>query len=163
MKIYRIQSDCGGYQKPKGHLDTQMYPECEGTRFDRDIVKKNRKKKQNKKASYEVVDKTPHKQNECPFCGSIEKCRCPSWVHEQTGVELTKHLCDSCKQASIKTAKKKKRPANETPYNPWAVCHTKVDKDKDPEKYERCVQKVKKQNLSKKKKSCSTCKIKMGD
>ena len=29
--------------------------------------------------------------------------------------------------------------------NPWAVCHTTVDKDKEPEKYERCVQKVKKQ------------------
>jgi hypothetical protein len=43
---------------PKGHLDTQMFPECEGSRFDRDIVKKtvekrkrDRKKqtKQNKK------------------------------------------------------------------------------------------------------------------
>ncbi|MFW6009453.1 MAG: hypothetical protein ACOCP8_09345 [archaeon] len=29
--------------------------------------------------------------------------------------------------------------------NPWAVCHTTVDKDKDPKKYERCVKKVKKQ------------------
>lgn len=28
--------------------------------------------------------------------------------------------------------------------NPWAVCHTTVDKDKDPEKYERCVMDVKK-------------------
>jgi len=27
--------------------------------------------------------------------------------------------------------------------NPWAVCHTTVDKDKDPEKFERCVKKVK--------------------
>jgi hypothetical protein len=27
--------------------------------------------------------------------------------------------------------------------NPWAVCHTTVDKDKDPEKYERCVMDVK--------------------
>ena len=27
--------------------------------------------------------------------------------------------------------------------NPWAVCHTTVDKDEDPEKYERCVKKVK--------------------
>lgn len=25
---------------PKGHLDTQMFPECEGTKFRRDIVKK---------------------------------------------------------------------------------------------------------------------------
>ncbi len=28
-------------------------------------------------------------------------------------------------------------------YNPWAVCHTTVDKDKDPAKYERCVRHVK--------------------
>jgi hypothetical protein len=27
--------------------------------------------------------------------------------------------------------------------NPWAVCHTTVDKDEDPEKYERCVMDVK--------------------
>lgn len=29
--------------------------------------------------------------------------------------------------------------------NPFAVCHTTVDKDKNPEKWERCVKKVKKQ------------------
>ena len=34
--------------------------------------------------------------------------------------------------------------------NPWAVCNTTVDKDEDPEKYERCVKKVKnKQNTTK--------------
>ena len=27
--------------------------------------------------------------------------------------------------------------------NPWAICHTTVDKDKNPEKYERCVQDIK--------------------
>jgi len=27
---------------------------------------------------------------------------------------------------------------------PWAVCHTTVDKDSEPAKYERCVKKVKK-------------------
>jgi len=26
---------------------------------------------------------------------------------------------------------------------PWAVCHTTVDKDSEPEKFERCVKKVK--------------------
>ena len=30
--------------------------------------------------------------------------------------------------------------------NPFAVCHTTVDKEKDPEKYERCVMDVKKKN-----------------
>ena len=34
--------------------------------------------------------------------------------------------------------------------NPWAVCHTTVDKDKDPEKYERCVKDVKKKHPIKK-------------
>lgn len=37
-------------------------------------------------------------------------------------------------------AKKKKKKYNP---NPWAVCHTTVDKDKNPEKYERCVKEVK--------------------
>jgi len=99
MKIYRIQSKCGGYQKAKGHLDTQLYPECEGTPEDRDIVKKNREKKT--------------------------------------------------------TAKKK-----EYKYNPWAVCNSRIDKDKEPEKYERCVQKVKKQQ-EKKESSCKSCQLKL--
>jgi hypothetical protein len=30
--------------------------------------------------------------------------------------------------------------------NPWAVCHTTVDKEKDPKKYEDCVMKVKEKN-----------------
>ena len=34
--------------------------------------------------------------------------------------------------------------------NPWAVCHTKVDKDKNPEKYERCVMDVKSKHPIKK-------------
>lgn len=50
MKITKINSnDCGGFKKPKGHLDTQLFPECEGTETDRDIVKKTEKKR-NKKA-----------------------------------------------------------------------------------------------------------------
>ena len=28
--------------------------------------------------------------------------------------------------------------------NPWAVCEVSVGKDEDPEKYERCVKKLKK-------------------
>lgn len=30
--------------------------------------------------------------------------------------------------------------------NPWAICHTTVDKEKNPDKFERCVKDVKKQN-----------------
>jgi hypothetical protein len=48
MKIFKLQSKCGGYKKPKGKLDTQLFPECKGTPEDRDVVKKHRKKKQKK-------------------------------------------------------------------------------------------------------------------
>ena len=59
MKIVKIskitiskKKDCGGFQKAKGHLDTQMFPECEGTKYDRDIVKKTvEKRKYNKSKS----------------------------------------------------------------------------------------------------------------
>ena len=45
-------NECGGFRPPKGHLDTQMFPECEGTPTDRNIAKKHRKhKKKNKIAS----------------------------------------------------------------------------------------------------------------
>lgn len=50
MRIFKIQSECGGYQKPKGHLDTQLYPECEGTKFDRDVVKKTRLKNKKRRS-----------------------------------------------------------------------------------------------------------------
>ena len=107
MKIYRITSDCkgglcGGYGKPKGHLDTQMFPECKGKPGDRDVVKKTRERR-NK--------------------GKKKK----------------------------KTVAKKKKEWNP---NPWAVCHTTVDKDKEPEKFERCVKKVKQ-----KQKACTVCNI----
>ena len=54
MRIIKISgNDCGGFKAPKGYLDTQMYPECEGFETSRDIVRKtvekrkmdNRKKK----------------------------------------------------------------------------------------------------------------------
>ena len=112
MRIYRLQSNCGGYRKPKGHLDTQMFPECANTPADRDVVKKTRERrekgKKKKKASIEVVDKTSHQRNECPFCGNVTTCRCSSKIHDQTGVITTHDLCETCKEASIKTASKKK-------------------------------------------------------
>ena len=40
-------------------------------------------------------------------------------------------------------AKKKKKGKKKWNPNPFAVCHTTVDKDKNPEKYERCVMEVK--------------------
>jgi hypothetical protein len=57
MKIVKLTgNDCGGFRPPKGHLDTQMFPECEGTETDRNIVKKTverRNKKHHKKAEYD--------------------------------------------------------------------------------------------------------------
>ena len=60
MFIYKkthASGGCGGFQKPKGHLDTQMYPECEGKPGDRDIVKKTREKRKKKqKKSFNLSD-----------------------------------------------------------------------------------------------------------
>jgi len=43
-----------------------------------------------------------------------------------------------------KLAAKNKKKKDKWNPNPWAVCHATVDKDEEPEKYERCVKKVKK-------------------
>ena len=58
MEIFRISNinksasnECGGFRPPKGHLDTQMFPECEGTPTDRNIGKKHRKKQKVKKTT----------------------------------------------------------------------------------------------------------------
>lgn len=60
MKIIIIakkEDSCkGGYGKPKGKLDTQLFPECEGTKYDRDIVKKTREKKEKKTSSCDVCE-----------------------------------------------------------------------------------------------------------
>ena len=51
--------ECGGFKKPEGHLDDQMYPECEGKPGDRDIIKKTREKKKKKeKKSFNLNDFT---------------------------------------------------------------------------------------------------------
>lgn len=55
-------NDCGGYQKPKGHLDTQMFPECSDGKCTRDIVKKTveeRRKKFNLKKHNRKKGKKP--------------------------------------------------------------------------------------------------------
>jgi len=46
--------------------------------------------------------------------------------------------CDICE-----AKKKSTEEAEKFEYNPWAICHSTVDKDADPEKFERCVKKVK--------------------
>lgn len=50
--------------------------------------------------------------------------------------------------AMEKTAKGKKGKKKDWNPNPWAVCHTTVDKEENPEKYERCVMDVKEKQAS---------------
>ena len=61
IKIIDAANECGGFRPPKGHLDTQMYPECEGWPTDRNIVKKTvekrKKKRKKKKASIDKESK----------------------------------------------------------------------------------------------------------
>jgi len=47
-------NSCGGFRPPKGHLDTQMFPECSGTETDRDIVKKTVDKRKKKKKAFNL-------------------------------------------------------------------------------------------------------------
>lgn len=66
MKIIKLTSnDCGGFKPPKGHLDTQLFPECKGYETDRDVVKKTVKKRKKKgcgcsscSCSTDISDKT---------------------------------------------------------------------------------------------------------
>jgi hypothetical protein len=57
----------------------------------------------------------------------------PAWSNEKQAFNLRKPI----------EAKKGKKKSEDWDPNPWAVCHTTVDKDEDPEKFERCVQDVK--------------------
>ena len=223
MKIYRLTSLCGGYGKPKGHLDTQMFPECENKPGDRDVVKKNRKRKEKQKkkektanvkmAQSQNIDKNTklvwnistitqaktmcvNKNKRLPKMGyemiiDVGTVNLPfnsnemavpyrfqtylqnnastysvwTWIAVNADVpnyldlpSPTKDLPDYIENEANsnnvdRISKKKWNP------NPWAVCNTTVDKEKDPEKFERCVQDVKKKQKPKTK-SCSFCNIK---
>jgi predicted nucleotidyltransferase/8-oxo-dGTP pyrophosphatase MutT (NUDIX family) len=51
----RLNRDTGVDDAPQhGHLDTQLFPECAGTKFDRDVVKKNRKRRHKRLAQAEA-------------------------------------------------------------------------------------------------------------
>ena len=91
------------WPKPKGHLDTQLFPECEGTKYDRNIVKKTvdeRKRKHKgkgkKKASvsgvrYLFAAKTSTKQPR--YCES-----CGEYVGDLTEIQWNGYAktCDEC-------------------------------------------------------------------
>ncbi len=58
--VIQEPKSCGGYGPQKGHLDTQLFPECKDTIFDRDIVKKNTKRKKKTSTNcnwYEIFKK----------------------------------------------------------------------------------------------------------
>jgi len=61
------------------------------------------------------------------------------WNDEVVEAIFNPSRAASTSSVRVVEAKKKGKPVN-----PWAVCHTTVDKDEDPEKYERCVKDVKK-------------------
>jgi hypothetical protein len=55
--IYRIaeKGDYVGNGEPaEGKMDTQLFPKSKGTKYDRDVVKKNRKRK--KKSCFNLKD-----------------------------------------------------------------------------------------------------------
>jgi len=55
--------------------------------------------------------------------------------------EMEKKYSPKKKAFNLKSFKKHAEKVN-----PFAICHTTVDKEKDPEKYEKCVMDVKKKN-----------------
>lgn len=59
MKIVKLSgNDCGGFTGPKKgkHLDTQMFPECEGTETDRNIVTKTVKRRKKRSVSFNLKE-----------------------------------------------------------------------------------------------------------
>lgn len=130
MKNAKKDSNCGGYQKPKGKLDTQMYPECEGTPLDRDIVKKTReKRKKNKRLKkkessmntiYQTKKAKKKQKNETPY---NPYAVCTESIGEKEGTTERSKWSDDAKK-----------------------------------RYDKCIKDVKKQNTKSKKKSSNQLK-----
>ena len=254
MEIKKIEegsNDCGGFRPPKGHLDTQLFPECKGTETDRDVVKnttkKKKRKKKKKEASMQITAKhswpvTRTRSHQSPGLwdqwlensiqdeefvrGMIYYVKMGGWAgisldpivrsqiskaienYEskvsdvgQTAIGLSQALSAGKmvneemareqllqgqepeqyddveilsspsfaltnidrKLIKAQMEKKKlirklltttdiklmgKKKKKDWDPNPWAVCNTTVDKDEDPEKFERCVKKVKKEQMA---------------
>jgi len=63
---------------------------------------------------------------------------------------VVSNIITSKNKKNNKNKKKNKNKRYKTTYkgesystNPWAVCHSRVDKKKNPDKFERCVKDVK--------------------
>lgn len=66
----------GGYSTgpAKGHLDTQMFPECEGSKFDRNIVKKTVKRR---------------KKNISPYAFNLKEYKLAGYIHHNIDENTT--------------------------------------------------------------------------
>ena len=128
QKELEASNDCGGFKAPKKgkHLDTQMFPECEGTETDRDIVKKTvEKRKKDKKAESTLRVITANGKQTVKLSQN-------DWIN--IGIKA-----GWMKEDNIVEAKKKKKWKQ----NPWAICTNSVGRE-DKEKLERCIMDVKK-------------------
>lgn len=68
MKITKIsQLECGGFREPKGHLDTQMYPECPN--WPSYQKKKKKKKKAFNLKEYREANRNTYNVDETSFEG----------------------------------------------------------------------------------------------
>lgn len=97
MKIYQLSADCGGFRPPKGHMDSQMFPECEGTQADRDIVKKTRERREKKKKKRKNVHAQVFPQ-EC-YCSKCGVCMGDMSIADW---ESKGESCDACSGRLIK-------------------------------------------------------------
>lgn len=107
MKITKVGSnDCGGFRPPKGHLDTQMFPECAGTETDRDIVKKTRKRrnKNHRNVHAAIIPKDFY----CVKCGVMMG----TMTEERWNIK--DQICDACAGRLVKA------PIPPTPITPIA-------------------------------------------
>ena len=73
-----------------------------------------------------------------------------SALPELPPLQMASKKVDNVKVAKILSVKLVEAKKKGKKVNPWAVCHTTVDKDKNPEKYEKCVKDVKKEHPIKK-------------
>lgn len=108
------------YGKPKGHLDTQLFPECKGTKYDRDIVKKTREKRN--KASSESWWKIAQLEEEETLkkIAQANKCNCGSGLEAEELVDARGIFCCMVCSRCKKSQMAKYRPEIFENANYWA-------------------------------------------
>lgn len=92
-----------GKSKPSGKLDTQLFPECKGTKYDRDIVKKTVERR---KHSFNLKQ---YKTAQDQFCQcTCGKCDCKEKILTAIS-EIEKEYMEEHIKAS-------KQPKSASPY-----------------------------------------------